>query len=128
MSATNYLEDKFLLASLTGNTYTGNGTVYLALYSTAPGESGSGTELSGSGYSRQSIAFSVNTGNGVATNTGNVVFGNATANWSTAVAYAVVDAPSAGNILYTGNLSPTQTVYNGFNLTFGTGNVSISIN
>ena len=79
MSATNFLEDKFLLASLTGNTYTGNGTVYLALYSTAPGESGSGTELSGSGYSRQSIAFTVNTGNGVATNTANVVFGNATA-------------------------------------------------
>lgn len=128
MSATNYLEDKFLLASLTGNTYTGNGTVYLALYSTAPGESGSGTELSGSGYSRQSIAFSVNTGNGVATNTANVVFGNATADWSTAVAYGVIDAPSAGNILYTGNLTPNQTVFNGFNLTFPSGNVTISIN
>lgn len=128
MSATNFLEDKFLLASLTGNTYTGNGTVYLALYSTAPGESGSGTELSGSGYSRQSIAFTVNTGNGVATNTANVVFGNATADWSTAVAYGVIDAPSGGNILYTGNLTPSQTLLNGYNMTFQTGNVSISIN
>ena len=128
MSATNFLEDKFLLASLTGNTYTGNGTVYLALYSTAPSESGSGTELSGSGYSRQSIAFTVNTGNGVATNSANVVFGNATANWNTAVAYGVIDAPSGGNILYTGALTPNQTLYNGYNMTFQTGNVSISIN
>ena len=127
MSATNFLEDKFLLTSLNGNTYTGNTTVYLALYSVAPGESGSGTELSGSGYSRQSTAFTVNTGNGVATNSANVVFGNATADWSTAVAYGIVDATSAGNILYSGNLTPTLALKNGYNLTFPTGNITVSI-
>jgi hypothetical protein len=128
MSATNFLEDKFLLSSLNGNTYTGSANVYVALYSSAPGESGSGTELSGSGYSRQVTAFSVNTGNGVATNTGNVVFGNATADWSTAVAYGIVDASTAGNILYSGALAPTLTLKNAYNLTFPVGNITVTVN
>ena len=127
MSATNYLEDQFLLASLTGNTYTGAANVYVALYSTAPTDAGGGTELSGSGYSRQEVVFTVDTGNGVATNTGNIVFGNATADWSTAVAYGIVDASSAGNILYTDALVPTQTLRDTYNLTFGTGNITVSI-
>jgi hypothetical protein len=127
MSATNFLEDKFLLSSLNGNTYTGSANVYVALYSTAPGESGSGTELSGSGYSRQLTTFTVNTGNGVATNSANVVFGNATADWSTAVAYGIVDASTAGNILYSGGLSPNLTLKDTYNLTFPTGNITVSI-
>ena len=128
MSATNFLEDNFLQSSLNGNTYTGSATVYVALYSSAPGESGSGTELSGSNYSRQLTTFTVNTGNGVATNTGNVVFGNASGDWATAVAYGIVDASSAGNILYSGNLAPTLALKAGYNLTFPTGNITVSVN
>lgn len=128
MSATNFLEDKFLQTTLTGNSYTGPATVYVALYSSAPGESGTGTELSGSGYSRQAATFTVDTGNGVATNTGNVVFGNATADWAVAVAYGIVDASTAGNILYSGALAPTLTLKNSYNLTFPTGNITVSVN
>ena len=128
MSATNFLEDQFLQASLTGATYTGAANVYVSLYSVAPGESGSGTELSGSGYARQEAVFTVSAGNGIATNNSAVVFGNATADWSTAVAYGIVDASTSGNILYTGALVPTQTLLDTFNLTFGAGNISVSIN
>jgi hypothetical protein len=63
----------------------------------------------------------------VATNTGNIVFGNATADWSTAVAYGITDASTAGNILYTGALAPTLTLKDTYNLTFPTGNITVSI-
>ena len=127
MSATNFLEDKFLQASLTGATYTGSANVYLGLYSVAPGESGSGTELSGSGYAREEVVFSVDTGNGQATNTGTVSFGPATANWTTVVAYGISDADTAGNILYTGNFARPQTVLEDLSLELGTGNIVVSI-
>jgi hypothetical protein len=127
MSATNYLEDKFLQASLTGATYTGAANVYLALYSTAPGEAGGGTELSGSGYAREEVVFTVDTGNGAATNTGNVSIGPATADWTTAVAYGIVDAATAGNILYTGGFAIPQTIRDGLSLEIGIGNITITI-
>lgn len=129
MSASNYLEDKILAATLTGNTYTGPANVYTALYSVAPTDSTSGTELTGNGYSRQLTTFSVSTGNGQATNTGNVTFGAATGNnWLPVVAFSVVDASSSGNILYYGNVTPVQTVLTGDSYTFGIGNIVVTMN
>ena len=125
MSATNFLEDAILAATLTGTTYTG-GTVYLALYSAGPTESGTATELSGSGYSRTSVAFSIT--DGTATNTANVTVGPATGDWTSATGWGIVDANSAGNILYAGNFAISQTVKNGLSLTFETGKIAISIN
>ena len=125
MSASNYLENALLNATLTNTSYTSPATVYAALYSVAPTESTSGTELSGSNYSRQSVAFSV--ASGVATNTANVTFGAASATWSTAVAWAICDASSSGNILYYSTLSPTQTVLNGDSLTFASGDITVSM-
>ena len=126
MSASNYLENALLNATLANVSYTTPATVYTALYSVTPTDSTSGTELSGSGYARVSTAFSVSSG--VATNTGNVTFGPASADWVTAVAWSIADAASAGNILYYGPLSTAQTVLNGNSLTFGIGNVSVTMN
>lgn len=125
MSTSTFLDSALLGAALTGNTYTGNATVYAALYSTAPTASTSGTELSGNGYSRQSVAFSV--ANAVATSTGNVTFtasGNA---WSTAVSMAIVDASTSGNILFFNALNPSKTLQAGDSLTFGSGNIIVSL-
>ena len=126
MSASNYLEDALLNATLANVSYTTPATVYTALYSVAPTDSSSGTELSGSSYARVSTAFSVSSG--VATNTGNVTFGPASADWLPAVAWSITDASSAGNILYYGGLNATQTVLNGNSLTFGIGNISVTMN
>jgi hypothetical protein len=126
MSASNYLENALLNATLANVSYTTPTTVYTALYSVTPTDSSAGTELSGSGYARVSTAFSVSSG--VATNTGNVTFGPASATWVTAVAWSIADASSAGNILYYGPLSTAQTVLNGNSLTFGIGNVSVTMN
>jgi hypothetical protein len=125
MSASNYLENALLNATLGNVSYTTPATVYTALYSVAPTDSTSGTELSGSSYARQATAFSVTSG--VATNTGNVTFGPASANWVTAVAWSIADASTSGNILYYGPLSTAQTVLNGNSLTFGIGNISVTM-
>ena len=125
MPASNYLDDAILNATLTNTPYTGPATVYVALYSVAPTKSTSGTELSGSNYSRQSASFSVSTG--VATSTASVAFGAASADWSTAVAWAILDDSTGGNILYFGSLSPSQTVLNGNTLTFATGDITVTM-
>lgn len=128
MSASNYLEDAILGATLTATTYTSPANVYVALYSSVPTESTSGTELTGNGYSRQLSTFTVNTGNGIANSSANVTFTASGGNWLTAVGWAIVDASSSGNILYYAGLSPSQSVLNGNSLTIGTGNIQISIN
>lgn len=126
MSASNYLEDALLNATLTATTYTSPANVYVALYSTAPTESTSGTELTGNGYSRQLTTFSVTSG--VANSTSTTTFTASGGDWLPAVAWGVVNASSSGNILYYNSLAPAQTVLDGNDLVIGTGNIQITMN
>jgi hypothetical protein len=122
MAINSTLANQLLAATLTGNTYTGPANLYMSLYSTTT----TTTELSGSGYARQEIEFTLDTGNVRATNTADVVFGNATADWATARSWAVTDASTAGNVLYSDALSPTQSLKDTYNLTFPAGDVIIT--
>lgn len=129
MSASNFLENQLITAVLDGGTYTGPTTLYLSLYSTAPTESSAGTELSGSGYARQTVTFSVDVTTILdqtqATNTANVTFGPATADWSTATGWAVTDQSTAGNVLFYNTFNTGQTVRNTKSLTIVAGNLTI---
>lgn len=125
MAINSTIANDLLAATLTGNTlsFTGSAAVYMGLYSTTD----TTTELSGSGYARQEIEFTLDTGNVRAVNTADVVFGNATADWATARGWAVTDASTAGNVLYSGALQPTQSLKDTYNLTFTAGSVIISV-
>jgi len=123
MSASNSLETTLLKTVLTANTYTGPSNVYVSLYSTAPTESTSGTELTGNGYSRQIGAFSVS--NNIASTTGSVTF-SATGNAWTVTALGLMDASTSGNLLFYTPLATVQTVQAGANLTFGSGNITVT--
>lgn len=125
MSASNYLENALLNATLGNVSYTTPATVYAALYSVMPTDSSAGTELTGNSYARQSTTFSV--ASGVATNTNTVTFGPASANWSTALGWAIVDASTSGNILYYDSFATAQTVLNGNSLVFGIGNITVTM-
>ena len=57
MPFSNFLANEILDDVFSGNAYTPPGTFYLALYTVAPTASGGGTELSGNGYARQTVAF-----------------------------------------------------------------------
>ena len=79
MSFSNYLETEILDHVFGGNAYTAPSTLYLALYTAAPGETGGGTECSGTDYARTTVTFTVS-GN-EATNSAAVEFATAGNNW-----------------------------------------------
>jgi len=121
-----YLENKLLDATLKNTSYTSPTTVYLALFSTLCSQSAAGTELSGNGYSRQSITFGTSASGGTITNTANVAFTASGGNWSQAVSSAIMDASTGGNVLYYFNGSP-KTVLNGQTLTYESGKITVAI-
>lgn len=121
----NYLENKVLDHILGTTSYTMPATPFLALYTVAPTDSTSGTEVTGGSYSRKSVSFSA-ASSGTATNSANVDFtGMPTA---TVVAVAVCDASTGGNILVYGSLTSSKTVTSGDTLRIASGDLSISLN
>ena len=125
MAMTNYLSNALANAVVRNTSYTSPATVYCALYSTPPTVSTSGTELSGSGYSRQAVTFNAPSAGTAASNVA-VTFGPASANWTAAVAMGIVDASSSGNILYFKTIA-TQVVLSGASLVLGTGNITVTM-
>ena len=53
MSFSNYLENKILLHVFGATPYTAPATLYVALFTSDPGEGGTGTEVSGGSYARR---------------------------------------------------------------------------
>ncbi len=111
MSFSNYLENKVLGHVFGAVAYTAPATLYVGLFTSDPGETGSGTEVSGGSYARQTVAFTV-TGS-QASNTAAVEFPTATASWGTITYAAIYDAVSGGNLLAYGALTTSKTIDNG---------------
>jgi len=118
MSATAYLESQLITAVLDNTAYTGPATLYLALFDADE------TELSGAGYSRETVAFDI-TGSS-AVNSAAVVFGAATADWTAARYWRVMDASTGGNALFAGQFTSDQTVKEDSTLEFAEGNIEIT--
>lgn len=125
MSFSNYLENKVLLHVFGATAYTAPATLYVALFTSDPGETGSGTEVSGGSYARQTIAFTV-TGN-QASNTAAVEFPTATASWGTITYAAVYDAVSGGNLMAYGALTTSKTIASGDVLRIPAGDFDINL-
>ncbi len=114
MSFSDYLENKILAHTFSGTTFTPAGTLYLALYTVAPNDAGAGgTEVStsGTGYARQTVAFT--TTGSQSSNTAAVEFPTATASYGTVVAIGVLDASTSGNLYAVGTLSVSKAIGTG---------------
>jgi hypothetical protein len=107
----NYLENKVMLHVFGGSAYTAPATLYLALYTVAPDDTGGGTECSGTSYARQTVAFTVT--NDTASNTSAVEFPTAGSSWGTIVAVGILDQSTSGNLLAYGNLTASKTIASG---------------
>ena len=57
MAKSYYLDNALLEAALRAVSYTSPATVYVALYTAAPGPTGGGTEVSGGSYARTACTF-----------------------------------------------------------------------
>lgn len=101
---------------------------YVALYTAAPSDSGGGTELSGSGYARESVTFAAATsGTGTTSNTGAVVFTADGGDWGSVTHMGIHDAVSGGNLLWHGSLAAAKTVADGDTLEFAVGNIDLTV-
>jgi hypothetical protein len=126
-SFSDYLEDKLLKHVFTNTAYTSPTSLYVALYTAAPTDAGGGTELSGSGYARKAVSFTVSGTTTLATNSAAVEFDAATGSWGTIVAVAIYDALTSGNFLAWSDLTASKTISTGDILRIPAGDLDITL-
>lgn len=126
-SMTNFLELE-LLDHVFGKGAYGAPTPYLALFTVAPSDAGGGTEVSGGSYARVAISSAMDVAaSGAITNGSTVTFPTATASWGTVVAFAVIDASTAGNMLWWADLAASKAVANGDTVVFNAGDLDFTL-
>lgn len=127
MSFSNTHENKVLTWTFTADAVTRPTAWYLALFTTDPGETGSGTEVSTSGtaYARQSVAFTVT--DNTASNSAAVEFPTATASYGTVTHVAVFDASTAGNMIAYAALSSSKSIDTGDVLRVPAGDLDVTL-
>lgn len=129
MSAmSDFLENKLIDLIFRNRAYGPPATIYIALFTAAPGETGGGTEVTGGAYARVQIGPSdaawestqgtttavASSGTGGATQNGSTAtFPTPTANWGVITHFAIMDAVTGGNYLMYGALAQAKTVNNG---------------
>lgn len=136
---TNYLEDKVMGHLFGGTAYTAPTTIYVGLFTATPSDAGGGTEVSGGGYERKSVAWTV-TGSGTAqaVNTSAIEWDAATADWGTVTHAGIFDSDNtaAGNFNLLAQVQLTQsdfttanpkTVNNGDVFKIDAGNLKVTL-
>jgi len=123
-----YLEDKVLDHVFGGSAYTAPATLYVALYTVAPTDTGGGTEVTGGSYARQTSTFTVSgTDPTTATNAAAIEYPTATGDYGTVVAVGILDALSGGNLLAYADLTTSKTVSTGDVFRFDAGDLDITL-
>jgi len=132
MPATNYTKHLIGDALANGTSYQAPATVWLALTTTVPTASVVGTEVTLGSYVRESFAQSgwTNNGTGGLTNTGDIVFTEASADYDDDVvavqAYDDDGAP-VGNALWWIELTTPKTIVTGQTPKFLAGDLVLSV-
>jgi hypothetical protein len=144
MSAlSNYLENKLVDHIFRAQAFTAPTTVYVALFTAAPSDSGGGTEITigSNAYARASVSCSlaawagtqgagtqaVSSGTGgVTSNNAAITFATPTGSWGTVTHFGIFDAASAGNLLLWGALTVQQTINTGNTVSFAAGQLQIT--
>lgn len=129
MSALSDYAEKAVLDWLMGGaTPTRPSAHYIALYTAAPSDSGGGTEVSGSGYTRQAATFdAASTPGGTTSNSAAVNFTASGGDWGTITHMGIFDASSGGNLLWHGSLTASKLIQDGDTLSFAIGNIDLTI-
>lgn len=121
-----FLENELLDHVFRNSAYSQPATVYVALYTAAPSDSGGGTEVSTGSYARTAVTFGAASGGAIA-NSGAVTFPQATGNWGTITHFGIFDASSSGNLLAWAALSASKVVNSGDTAEFAVGDLDITL-
>lgn len=125
MSLSNEFETRILQWALTNGSPTRPTAWYIGLYTSDPGETGAGTEVSGNGYTREAVTFTVS-GN-TASNNADIEFPAATGSWGTVTHLAVLDASTVGSIIAYGALTASKAIGTGDILRIASGELDITL-
>lgn len=130
-SFSDFLELELLDHVFGAAAYTAPATVYVALFTAAPTDAGSGTEVTGGSYARAAVTNNATNfpaaAAGAKSNGTEITFAAATANWGTIVAFGVFDAASAGNLLAWADLAVNKTVNNGDTAKFAVNDLDLTL-
>ena len=123
-----HAENLLLNFLMTTGTATRPTSWYVALFTSAPNDAGGGTEVSGNGYSRQSVSWDTASGTGGTTaNSGAVSFTASGSGFGTVTHIGIFDASSSGNLLCHGAMDTSKTVASGDVLQFAAGAIDLTI-
>jgi hypothetical protein len=122
----NYLEHALINGTLRATNFTAPAAVYVSLHTADPTDAGSGTEVSGGSYIRQSATFGAPS-NGVSTTTADITFPQATANWGTIGWIGIWDAQTTGNLLYHTALDASKAIDNGDIFKIASGSLTVTL-
>lgn len=134
-SKSDYWENAVLNGTLGGPQLPLNATVHIALSTGVYSDAATGsalTEVSGAGYGR--VAVTNNNTNWPSASAGQksngtvITFAAAQANWGTVQSFYIIDAGSAGNILYGADLTTARTIATGDTASFAVGSITITEN
>lgn len=129
-----YLENELLDHILRNEAYVAPASVWIALFTADNGlEAGTITgEVSGGAYARvevggtSGLTFSLAAA-GSSSNEQDITFPTATADWGTITNAAIMDASTAGNVLFHGALTTAKTVTTGDTFKFLLGDLTITL-
>ena len=125
MSFSNTFETTVLTWVFTTGSATRPTAWHIALYTSAPSDTGGGTEVSGGGYGRQAVTFTIS-GN-TASNTSALEFPTATGSYGTVTHVGVFDAASGGNLIAYAALTTSKAIDTGDVLRVPAGDLDITL-
>ena len=125
----NYSEERYVEHFLRNNAVASPAAVYLALFTTDPGEDGSGTESTYVAYARQVSTWTALDGNGQTMNVGALTFAaNGNASAAVTISHAALyDAATGGNMLLHGPLASAKTLAVGDVLSFAVNALTLTL-
>jgi len=122
----NYLENALINATLRNTSYTSPAVVYVSLHTADPTDAGTGTEVSGGSYIRQSATFGAPS-NGVSTTTADISYPQATASYGTVGWIGIWDAQTSGNMLYHTALDTSKSIDTGDIFKIAAGSLTVTL-
>lgn len=141
-AASDYFENKLVDWLFRAQAYSPPATLYVALLTAAPSDTGGGTEVTGGNYARVGVTGSLanwagtqsagsttaSSGTGGVTSNNNVItFPTPNANWGTVTHFGIYDASTSGNLLLWGPLSSAKAVFSGDAVSIQAGQLQIQM-
>lgn len=126
---TDFLEDAVLENVLNNAANPASTSVFIALFTAAPSDTGGGTEVATGSYARVSMTggFTVAGTATRAENTAAVIFPTATADWGTVTHVGIFDALTVGNLLFHRALTTPRTVLTDDIFQFAIGDLGVTL-